>query len=90
MLLGAGYLDTSMNSVLNNFGPKLGSLLGAVLLVYGIVKIVQGIMTQQQRTSHLTWGAISFIIGAVFLSTGVVTWVQGQGKGTATDIGLLQ
>lgn len=88
MLLGAGFLDTFKNALLTNFGPALAALLGAVLLIYGIVKIAQGIMTQQQRGSHLAWGGIAFIIGAVLLSSGVVRYVQDQGSGTAKTIGL--
>lgn len=90
MLLGAGFLDTFKNALLTNFGPALAALLGAVLLIYGIVKIAQGIMTQQQRGSHLAWGGIAFVIGAVLLSSGVVKYVQDQGSGTAKTIGLTQ
>lgn len=88
MLLGAGFLDTFKNALLTNFGPALAALLGAILLIYGIIKIAQGIMTQQQRGSHLAWGGIAFIIGAVLLSSGVVRYVQDQGSGTAKTIGL--
>lgn len=88
MLLGAGFLDTFKSALLNNFGPALAGLLGAVLLIIGIVRIVQGIASQQQRGSHLAWGGISFIIGAVFLGSGIIKYVQEQGSGTAKTIGL--
>lgn len=90
MLIGAtgGFLGTFKDSLITNFGPALAALLGAILLVYGIVKIAQGIMTQQQRGSHLAWGGIAFVVGAVFLGSGVINFVQKQGEGTATSIGL--
>ena len=88
MLIGAGFLDTFKESLMSNFGPALAGLLGAVLLVYGVIKIAQGIMTQQQRGSHLAWGGIAFIVGAVFLGSGIIKFVQDQGSGTAKTIGL--
>lgn len=88
MLVGDGFLDTFKTALTNNFGPALAALLGAILLVYGIIKIAQGIMTQQQRGSHLAWGGIAFIVGAVFMGSGIINFVKDQGSGTAKTIGL--
>lgn len=88
MLIGAEFLNTFKNALINNFGPALAALLGAVLFVYGIIKIAQGIMTQQQRGSHLAWGGIAFVIGAVFMGGGLMSFLRNQASGTAKEIGL--
>ena len=85
---GGGFLDTFKTSLIDKFGPGLAALLGAVLIVYGIIKIAQGIMTQQQRGSHLAWGGIAFIVGAVFLGSGALNWLKDQAGATANDIGI--
>lgn len=88
MLIGAEFLNTFKNALISNFGPALAALLGAVLFVYGIIKIAQGIMTQQQRGSHLAWGGIAFVIGAVFMGGGLMSFLRNQASGTAKEIGL--
>lgn len=87
-LVANGFLDKARDSLQGKFGPTVAGCLGAVLLIYGIFKIAQGIMSQQQRGSHLTWGGVAFVVGAFFLGTGVIGFVKTQGSGTASDLGL--
>lgn len=85
---GITILDNINKLIGTNVGPSVAGLLGAALLIYGIVKIAKGIFSQQQRGSHLAWGGIAFVVGGFLLGGGVYAFFQKNGQNTANQIGL--
>lgn len=85
---GSGFLTTIQSALEGGFGRSIASICGAILIIFGIVQLVRGIISEQQRGSRLAWGGIAFVIGAFLTVTNALSFLKTQGNGTAGDIGL--
>lgn len=86
--VGQGFLTTIQTALEGTFGKSVAAIAGAILIIFGIVMLVRGIISEQQRGSRLAWGGVSFVIGAFLLGGGALAFLKNQGQGTTNDLGL--